>query len=105
MTDQKKVANIFSRYYANVANNLLKNIEKTPTKFQDYLKNPNENSMFLNEIDPGDVFSALSSLDTKKSGEIYGLTPYLLKQGGSELSGKLSVILMHHLPMVYSLNS
>ena len=48
--------------------------------------------MFLNEIDPGEVFSALSSLDTKKSGDIYGLTPYVLKQGGSELSGKLSVI-------------
>ena len=42
VTDQKKVANRFNKFYTNVAKNLLKDLGKSPTKFQDYLRNPNE---------------------------------------------------------------
>ena len=40
-------ANKFNKYLINVAQNLLKDIGESNNKFQDYLKNPNENSFFL----------------------------------------------------------
>ena len=46
-TDQKTISKMFNNYYVNVAGNLDKKIPKPRTKFQDYLKNPNEHSIYL----------------------------------------------------------
>ena len=64
ITNQKTVANRFNKFYTNVAKKLLKDLGKPNTKFQDYLKNPNEHSIYLNETDPGEVATLLAKLDT-----------------------------------------
>ena len=79
ITDHKLIANKFNKFYTNVAQKLLKDLGETPTKFQDYLRNPNEHSMFFNETDPGEVSNIISKLDVSKSGDIYGITPKLVK--------------------------
>ena len=79
LTDQKTVANRFNKFYTNVAGNLLKNLGESPTKFQDYLKNPNEHSIFLAETDPDEIEEIILKLDITKSGDIYGITPKLVK--------------------------
>ena len=56
ITDQKRVANSFNHFYTNVADNLLMKIGNTTTKYQDYLKNPNEHSFYMNEVDFGEVY-------------------------------------------------
>ena len=81
LTDQKKVANKFNLFYKNVASNLVEKLPKPNTKFQDYLKNPNKNSMFLNETEPGEVFTLLNNLDISKAADIYGISPKLIKLG------------------------
>ena len=48
--------------------------------------------MFLREINPGEVYDILSSLDTSKSGDIYGITPFFLKVGASQLDNILNQI-------------
>ena len=70
LTDQKTVANRFNKFYTNVAGNLLKNLGESPTKFQDYLKNPNEHSIFLAETDPDEIEEIILKLDTTKSGDM-----------------------------------
>ena len=92
ITDQKKVANNINKFYINIADKLLLNLSNPNTKYQDYLKNPNEHSMFLNEADPGEVHDLLRKLDTTKSGDIYGITPKLLKIGSDELTPNLTVL-------------
>ena len=89
-TDQQKVANIFNKYFVNAADNLLKDIENPPTKYQDHLKNPNQSSIFLNEVEPGEVCKVLLSLDISKAGDIYGITPFFLKTGAHELTENLT---------------
>ncbi len=79
VTDQKTVANRFNKFYTNVAKNLLKDLGNTPTKYQDYLRNPNEHSIFFNETDPGEISAIIHKLDSSKSGDIYGITPKLVK--------------------------
>ena len=73
ITDQKQVANSFNRFFTNVADNLLSKIGDTNTKYQDYLKNPNEHSIFLKEVDFGEVNKILLDLDISKTGDIYGI--------------------------------
>ena len=91
ITDQKQVANRFNKFYTTVANNLLKDLGKSPTKFQDYLRNPNEHSIFFAETDPGEIFNIISKLDTSKSGDIYGITPKLVQMAPG-MSFNLSII-------------
>ena len=92
LTDQKQVANRFNRFFTNVADNLLEKIGDTNSKYQDYLKNPNEHSMFMNEVDFGEVELIIKNLDTTKSGDIYGLSPKLLQIGATEVSNNLKTI-------------
>ena len=55
ITDEEIVANKFSNYFVNVAQNILKGLAKSNNNFQDHLKNQNENRFFLKEIDHGEV--------------------------------------------------
>ena len=55
ITEKRIEANKFNKYLINVAQNLLKDLEESNNKFQDYIKNPNENSFFLKEIEPDEI--------------------------------------------------
>ncbi len=92
ITDQRRVANTFNHFFTNVADNLLLKIGNTATKYQDYLKNPNEHSIFMNEIDFGEVYEILRNLDITKSGDIYGISPGLLRVCSREITPNLTKI-------------
>ena len=91
-TDQNKVADSFNKYFTNVAKNLVRDLGDPNTKPQDYLKNPNKHSIFLKEVDQGEVRKILKTLDTKKSGDVYGLTPFLVKIACDELTPILTLL-------------
>ena len=92
ITDQKKVSNRFNKFYTTIADKLVTKLGKPSTKYQDYLRNPNEHSMFLNETDPGEVALLLSKLDITKSGDIYGINPRLIKDAGPAMAINPSII-------------
>ena len=92
ITDQRRVASSFNRFFTNVADNLLSDIGETNSKYQDYLKNPNEHSIFLREVDFGEVYKIVTDLDITKSGDIYGISPRFLQLGASEMSKNLTAI-------------
>ncbi len=75
ITDQKKVANKFNKFYTTIADKLVTKLGKPSTKYQDYLRNPNKHSIFLNETDPGEVAILLQKLDITKSGDVYMESP------------------------------
>ena len=79
ISHQKTVANKFNDYFINVAQNLLKDLGKSNNEFQDYLKNPNKHSFFLKEVDPEEVHMLLLKLNTKKSSDIFGISPKLIQ--------------------------
>ena len=90
--DQKRVAELFNKYFTNVAKNLVLELGNPNTQYQDYLKNPNEHSLYLNEVDPGELREIISKLDEGKSGDVYGVTPFLLKVGCEELLDTLTML-------------
>ena len=92
VTDQKVVANKFNKFYTSIADKLVSKLGNPSTKYQDYLKNPNEHSMFLNETDPRDIFTLIRNLDITKAGDIYSITPRLIKDAGPGLANNLCKI-------------
>ena len=62
-----------------------KKLGKTSNKFQDYLKNPSEYSLFLKEAEPGEVLKILNNLHSKKSGDICGISPKLIRVAAENL--------------------
>ena len=82
VTDQKVVSKLFNSYFINVADNLAKKIPKPNSKYQDYLKNPNEHSIYLQETTPDEVEKIISKMDSNKAADIYGISTKLIKEGG-----------------------
>ena len=81
-----------SYYFINAAQNLLKNLGKSNNEFQDYSKNPNKHSFFLKEVDPEEEHKLLLELNTKKSSDIFGISPELIKLSTEFIKGHLSLI-------------
>ena len=67
LTDQKLVANKFNNYFVNVAGKLAKDIPNHNSKYQDFLKNPNEHSIFLNETTQYEIEDIINAFGVKKS--------------------------------------
>ena len=92
ISNQKTVANKFNDYFINVAPSLLKDLGEYNNEFQDYLKNPNKHSFFLKEADPKEVHKLLLKIDTKKSSDIFGISPKLTKLSAEFIKRHLSLI-------------
>ena len=89
-TDQKTVSKMFNNYYINVAGNLEKKIPKPKTKFQDYLRNPNEHSIYLKETTPAEVNKLTCGLDANKAPDLYGISAKIVKMGGYVMDSIIS---------------
>ena len=64
------IAESFNDYFANVASNLKENInnrtEQGPVNaYQEYLKEPVPNSMYVREVEPGEVYSIIKNFKNK----------------------------------------
>ena len=86
ITEQKIVADKMNHYFVNVADKLAEKIPKPNTKFQDYLKNPNEHSMYLKETTPAEVEDIIKELDPNKAPDLYGISTKVIKMGGYVIS-------------------
>ena len=66
ITEQRTVVNKFNKYFINAEQNLLKELGESNNKFQDYLANPNENSFFLKEIEPDEIYRNFQIISESK---------------------------------------
>ena len=92
ITDQKQVANQFNNYSVIVAEKLTKKIGQTNKRYQDYLKNPNELIMYLTEIEPDEIKTQIENLNSKKAGDIFGVSANFLKFAGDNIIQPLTFL-------------
>ena len=90
--DQKSVANIFNHHYSTIADKLVRKLGNPACEYQDFLRNPNKNELYLNEIEPDEIEKILNNLDPKKSADIYGISPKFVKASSVSLSTLLCPI-------------
>ena len=95
ITDQKRVANKFNEYFINIGPSLSNQISETDIDFTEFLKNPNNTSMFFSPTDSQEINSIIQNLDESKSTDIYDTSTMLLKVSSVLLSHAISDIINH----------
>ena len=93
ITDKKRVANKFNEFFTNIGPNLSKQIPESDKRFDEFLKNPSNSSMFFSPTDSQEIQSLIQNLDDSKSTDIYETPIKLLKMASSCLSGPISEII------------
>ena len=78
ISDPKQVSIHFSNYFVAVAKKLTKKVRKANNKYQDYLKNPNEQSIYLTE-------TQIKNLNCKKASDIFDISANFLKFAGDKI--------------------
>ena len=92
ISDQKVIANKFNSYFTNVAFELNKNIPKSNNVFQDYLKNPNEHSFYVNETNPHEISLIIDDLKNSNAADIYDITSKFVKLCSSSIKKNLTIL-------------
>ena len=92
LTDQKLVDNKFNNYFVNVVGKLAKDIPNHNSKYQDFLKNPNEHSIFLNETTQYEIEDIINAFGVNKACDIYGISTKLVKMGGPAIARIIAVL-------------
>ena len=85
ITNPKQISHQFNNYFVTVAEKLTKQIGQTNNKYQDYLKNPNEHSMCLTEIEPDEIKIQIKNLNNKKASDFFGISANFLKFAGDKI--------------------
>ena len=66
ITDPKEVATEFNKYFSNIAENLQSQIHTEGQNFQNYLKNPNQNTIFLKATSNIEILNTITTHIKKK---------------------------------------
>ena len=88
--NQKLVSIKFNNYFADVPQNLLRELSGPDKKLQDYLKYPNSHSFFVKETPPAEVQNSLNN--TRKVSDIYDISPEVVKHSSENIKNCLSRI-------------
>ena len=78
---KENIANMLNRFFISVGPNLAKQINPPAgASVFDYLKNRNDNSMFLSPVDEKEVIRVVESCKNKSSTDAEGLSMNIVKQ-------------------------
>ena len=80
-------------YFVTITQNLVDDIGETGSKSQNYLQNPNEHSIFLKEVEPGEIKN-MNKLHIKEVSDIFDITRKLQRQHQIKLLSHLRFYLM-----------
>ena len=86
------MANKFNNFFLNIADKLNEKIINKNSRYQDYLRNPNRSSFSLKETEPGELIKIINSLDSKKSGDYYHISPSDVKNNSQAVAQCLTII-------------
>ena len=73
------IANGFNEYFSSIANDLQQNINSVGCNFTDYMKNPSENSFFLEPTDSEEIIFIIDSINVGKASGPHSIPVDILK--------------------------
>mgnify|MGYP001796354664 FL=1 len=92
ITEEQDIANIFNKYFTSIAEKLVAKIPHTNKHFHDFLKNPNENSLFLIPIENWETEAIISHLDSSKSTGPNSIPTKILKTLKEQIATPLTIL-------------
>ena len=93
ITNPAKIANSFNNFFGSIAQKIENNIITTHKSFTDYLKTPNEKSLFLTPTTANDIKNIINELNSKKTSGPGSIPTEILKLTNNIISKPLSEII------------
>ena len=84
--------NSFNKFFTSIANKLTKKIPQTNQTYHDYLKNPNEKSLFMHPANPKEIEKVTKSLNENKVIGANSISPVILRNFKKKISEPLCPI-------------
>ena len=79
LTESQDIANVFNKYFVNVATDIQSSIRYSKNNFNDFLSPINKSSVFLNPTDEIEVKNRILSLNLSKATSPYIVPTKILK--------------------------
>ena len=93
LTEPIDIANSFNKYYASIADEILKKRKYNGNKsFADYLTNPSEKTFALFDCNPIEILNIITTINPKKSVGPCSIPTIILHMLKNEISHPLSII-------------
>ena len=92
ISDPFEVGNKFNTFYTTVPQKLVDQMKQPKNKYIDYLKNPTNNSCYLNPTTPNEIEQLIQKLDCSKSSDIFDISIKIVKLSSAYISPILSNI-------------
>ena len=86
ISDPFEVGNEFNTFYTTVAQKLVDKMKQPKNKYTDYLKNPTNNSFYLNPTAPNEIEQLIHKLDCSKSSDIFDISIKTVKLSSAYIS-------------------
>ena len=93
ITNPAKIANSFNNFFGSIAQKVENNIITTHKSFTDYLKTPNEKSLFLTPTTANEIKNIINELNSKKTSGPGSIPTEILKLTNNIISKPLSEII------------
>lgn len=87
-----EIANEFCDYYANVGKNLANNVPKYEKNYDQFLKNRNINSFWIEPFNILEIAETTEKLNVKRTPDLFNVSNYLLKKVACEIAIPLHII-------------
>ena len=91
--DPDKIANGFGDYFSNIGIKLAQNIPVSKHTYDNYLRNANINSLYLNPTNPQEILRIIANLKNKHSSGPDCISMYLIKKLGASLVTPLNILI------------
>ena len=96
ISDPKKIADLFNKYFVKVGPNIDERISKARKHFIEYMNKLKVNkTIFLTPATPQEIYNIISAFDIKKSLGPNSIPVYILKISNNFFSNKLTDIIYH----------
>ena len=92
VSEPAEVANHLNMFYTSISEKLTAKMKKSNVDFKDFLKSPNEKSFFIHPTCKEEIKELICDFDTRKSPDIYGISPKIIKSASDSLTDKLADI-------------
>ena len=93
ITENAEIAQTLNQHFCSIGHRLASKIPKSKKSYKHFLSSSSPNSMFLNKIDPKEVYSIIMDLKNNKSPGLDEIPNKVLKMSVEEISNPLAHII------------
>lgn len=99
LDDKRKISDTFNKYFANIGHDINELVGQSQHIYSDYMRQQNQNSIFLDPVSPADIVDITNKIKTKTSNDCNNISSKLMKSSINNIKEPLTHIVNLSLSM------